>query len=370
MSAGDATCPDVIGIWHVGARDGYLPIEWPAELDQSSEFVLFDADPGAVGGAVRLADGRVSSARHVVVPSALDSSEGDGDFRKTACPYAAGLAVFDEQFGNWSVFGNGSVDYILGEAHQLVGVERLPCTTLDAVWNQRRRHGIHATASLLIIDAQGSSLAILEGGAQSLLPQVDVVIAEVELIPFYGGMPSFAGALPWLTARGFWFADFLPENSPWATPVRRPLGQRSGTLRGSADAIFIRDPAALKDQSAQRRGRYAVTCAAVGYLDLACEAVANFTESELATVHGFARALKLATDALERVFPPSFRDSRNGSWETDIRSEFFGLTGESTPIEECLEGWGLNKLAKRVKGVRLTQVRELLEKARRVSAGT
>jgi hypothetical protein len=340
------------GIWHIGARDGYLPIAIPSALDSFLEFVMIDGNEGAIGSTVQLADGRISRASCVRVTAVVGERVGTEVWRENACPYSSGLIPIDDRFHGWTVFGNGNVDYVLGEAHETRNTIPVPTTTLDALWSRRGTMNLAGDPSLLVIDAQGASARILRGGEQMLLPRVDAIIAESELIPFYGGTPSLCEIVPWLAERGFWFANLLPEDSPWACPVRRPLGQRSGPLRGSVDAVFIRNLATLPTDDPVRVARYAATCALLGQLDLACGAC---VQAKKALPMGFAHTLLSAIRASPSIHPPSFAERRSGTVPRLSDDDVRFLENERSPIEDCLRAWGLPALASRVQTERRSQ---------------
>lgn len=340
------------GIWHVGARDGYLPVSVPPALEQDIEFFMIDGDASAIGSPVQLLDGRKSNARCVRAAAVVGERIGDTAWRRNACPYSSGLIRLDERFRNWTVFGNGDIDYVLGEAHQVMETVSVPITTLDDLWERRDMFGLRGDPSILVIDAQGASGRILRGSEAKLLAQLDAIVVESELIPFYGGVPSLCEILPLLATHGFWFADFLPEESPWACPVRRPIGQRSGTLRGSVDAVFVRDPATIPEDDVNRIARYATACALLGHIDLSCDACAR---AKRVLPHGFARAVQSAIQASPAIYPPSFAEHSSGTMRIISESQLQFVKADSSAIENCLREWELSALANRVRAQRLSQ---------------
>ncbi len=88
------------------------------------------------------------------------------------------------------------------------------------------------TPNLLKLDLQGAELKAL-GGATGCLPQFEVVICEVSVIPI-GDVPDFAQMMDWFQRHDYRLYDFLPA-------YYRPL---DGAL-WQADAFFVRQSSPL-----------------------------------------------------------------------------------------------------------------------------
>ncbi|MBX7219278.1 MAG: FkbM family methyltransferase [Blastocatellia bacterium] len=108
-------------------------------------------------------------------------------------------------------------------------------TTIDAVVAERFSR---KPPRFLKLDVQGYEMEILKGAEQTL-PQVEVLLAEVNLLDIHQGVPLMAEMLGWLNERDFvafdicgltrrplddalWQADmlFVPHNSPLRSDKR------------------------------------------------------------------------------------------------------------------------------------------------------
>ena len=351
----------MVSIYHVGARGGFVPFDFPEIFDSCCKFIMVDAaDVGEIK-AVHLLNGRIASSRATQIKSAVWRDNAQARLNITACPYAASIKRLDDKYSNWYVFANGDCDYILGEAHTTVTSEEISTQTLDTMVSESDL----PTPSVLCIDAQGSSLEILLG-ADACLSQVDAIVCEVELAPFYGGNPSFSEILNLLTSRGMIFSGFIHEPVSWASPVRHPVGFRSKTMLGSADAVFVRNPNEInKDQGFTRVLNYAWVCCALGHLDLALVALQSFDlllkrhvpEDALQSI---CYDLIRASRVMPIYFPPSFSEIRVGTPSRPINEMLFG---EDTPIEVCLRDYQFFTLADAVKSLRLDQVSRLANRS-------
>ena len=372
--------PDQLGsessrlwIWHVGARQGYMPIVFPEIFDKCIGALLLDG--GNIGVVERLELANERTARPLIrqLRTCVAARCGSRDFHHRACDFVSGLVELDSTFADWFVYGNGPCDYVLGDAHRLKAVERMDATTLDSIALGESQ--CKQIPSILIIDAQGAAHEILQGAVEVVLPQVDAIVVETELIPFFGGKPSFVSVLPMLWERGFGFAGFLPEDESWANPVHLPIGQRCQTLAGSKDAVFVRLPQALPvGASVERTIRYTTTCCMFDHVDFGLTVASRLAESALntSTLHpeltNFVRELYRAEREMPPIWPPKFGEAEvNCEVETNF-SESKVLANQmallrstlQTPLENCLEKFGFMQLAALVRRTRLAQMKDLL----------
>jgi FkbM family methyltransferase len=347
----------MVSIFHVGARDGFVPFDYPEIFDSCCEFVMIDAADLEEIAAITLFNGRVVNCFSTQIKSAIWNENSQRPLNVTACPYAASVKKLDEKYNDWYVFANGDCDYILGEAHTLTNVEIVETVTLAKIISESNL----PTPSVLCIDAQGSSFEILQG-AGSYLDSIDAVICEVELIPFYGGNPSFSGVLNLLSAKGMIFSGFISEPVSWASPVRHPIGFRSKTMLGSADAVFIRRPEEINASfDTVRISNYVLVSCSLGHFDLALSVLQkiDFSSESLqsdSVLIKFFSDLKLALAAMPVCFPPTFLEARSKTKIPQIENLLFG---EITPLEECLIQYQFTMLASQVKNLRLEQVKKI-----------
>ncbi len=348
-----------VNIWHVGSRGGYTPFDFPPGLDSVFSITLFDESGGAPASISIGGNGRTTQARTRFIPAIFWSEQGVKPFYETKCPYASGLKPINEKYSSWYVYGNPNIDYILGKAGTPSMVRDVAVTTLDSISHSYSC----ASPSVLVIDAQGSTYEILLGAEQLLADEVDFIIAEVELLPFFEQTPSFAQILPYLVERDFLFAKFLPESNPWASPIRVALGRRSAPLMGSADAIFMRDPAKiLISDNLHRRVRYVIACLCLGFVDIASHILSNSPDWKIAEGDlepAGRELLKQFADALAempKVFPPAFGDTVSPHLDRGI-SEFLGRA--TTPLEEFLELWSMGAVAQDLRTRRKEQMQSL-----------
>ena len=344
----------MVSIFHVGARDGFVPFDYPEVFDSCCEFVMIDAaDVGEIT-AITLLNGRSVNCFSRQIKSAVWNECSQTPLNITVCPYATSMKKLDDRYNDWYVFANGDCDYILGEAHTLTNVEIVETKTLAKIIFESNL----PTPSVLCIDAQGSSLEILQG-AGAYLDSVDAVICEVELIPFYGGNPSFSEVLNLLSEKGMIFSGFISEPVSWASPARHPIGFRSKTMLGSADAVFIRRPEEINASfDVTRRSNYVLVSCALGHFDLAISALQKIdflleSPKSDTVLKKFCLDLKLASEAMPICFPPSFLEARSQKKPPQIENLLFE---EITPLEQCLRQYQFTVLANEVKSLRLEQV--------------
>ena len=365
---------ECISIVHIGARDGFLPITYPAIFDDCCKIILFDVATDAEKVNPMLADGREPLSHTDWHKLAAWENEDNLTIFNTLCPYAAGAKKLLPEFSEWYVFGNGDCDYILGEAHIEMHRSTVKPIILD---NLKEINSIKAVKPTIIcIDAQGCSLEILKGATQLLDTSVDVVICEVELISFYSNAPSFGDVLTLLSQHGLRFSGFLKEESPWANPVRMPIGLRSKPLMGSADAVFIRDPRRISgSKDFIRLSKYAFSACICGHLDLAIWPLLNLDWSRESVVNEnklniFINGLIDLVPSIPNIYPMSFVElsQKNQEVKKDTSNYKASLYKyclnwiyltipilNRTPIEKYLQAFGFKKLADEVRLIRIKQ---------------
>ena len=355
-----------------------MPIVFPEGFDQCVGALLIDGGNIGVLERLQLANERTASPLIRQLQACVGAKCASRDFHHRSCEFVSGLMDLDPTFVDWFVYGNGPCDYVLGDAHRLKSVERMDATTLDAIALEKSQ--CDGIPSILIIDAQGAAHEILQGAEQAVLPHVDAIVVEVELIPFFGGQPSFIAVLSMLWERGFGFAGFLPEDESWANPVHLPIGQRCQTLAGSKDAVFVRLPQALPvGASVERTIRYATTCCIFDHVDFGLTVASRLEESTLdtSTMHPeltrFVRELHRSEREMPRIWPRKFgeatvnREVEPRIIEPKLLANDMELLRSSlpTPLEHCLEKFGFVQISALVRKTRLAQMNDLLENANR-----
>jgi hypothetical protein len=261
----ETTKNPAISVYHVGARENYVPINYPHHFDQDIEFFLFEAGEDKQGSNVILSDGRLTSSSFTNIPKLLWHQSNSVKFFERRCPYTSGIHKFNEKYKDWYFFGNGSCDYLLGQAHKTVRSKLKKAITLDMFV---RNHKNKNSPAILCIDAQGASLQILQGANRFLNESVLGVICEVEFEQFYRNAALFGDVHKHLLRKGFHFVRLIPENG-WGLPFRSPVGLRSGSLTASADAMFIRIPSYIqKSRNSSIASAYVLLCHMWGIVDL------------------------------------------------------------------------------------------------------
>lgn len=101
---------------------------------------------------------------------------------------------------------------------------RVPQSTLDVLCRQ----GGLAGPFLLKIDTQGAELDVLRGAESFVLPNTEMAVLEVSLMPFFQGGPEVAEIIEYMRAR-----DFVPYDM--VDLQYRPL---DGAM-SQADSVFV-----------------------------------------------------------------------------------------------------------------------------------
>jgi hypothetical protein len=364
---GEEVPPLSAAIVHVGGRGGYIPFTFPKSFDSAIHLVLIDAADDGITSKVSLSDGRTFKGRIDPLRAVIFSDNSPAIFRRTSCPFASGLKPFNELFNEWYSFGNGDCDYVLGEAHDLLESEPVDCVTLDSLF---QKGSLPSKPTILSIDAQGLSLEIISGSRDFLTQNVHVIICEAELISFYGGTPSFSHILQLLADWGFLFFGFLPSTTTWASPVRRPVGQRGLTHRGSEDAIFIRDVRQIRDFCIESQAAYSFFCHVFGSVEAGTYIAERLTERQSNDViQEFVQEVRGVLPHQQR-YPLTFKQKQKRAGVSqqaldsiitrallDLRlmaSADYPTLGWSR-YERILRRWGFQKLAYDVRVIRKQQ---------------
>jgi FkbM family methyltransferase len=93
----------------------------------------------------------------------------------------------------------GSSLYKEDEDSDVNGVERtVPAVTLDGLCQAKKTHGPY----LLKIDTQGAELQVL-AGAETIFPEIELIMLEVSLFEFFQGGPLLADCVVFMKEKGF-----------------------------------------------------------------------------------------------------------------------------------------------------------------------
>lgn len=109
-----------------------------------------------------------------------------------------------------------------------------PMTSVSAIC---REHFGGKAPDLLKLDVQGFELEVIKG-AESVLPQVSVVLAELNLLAIYDGVPLMHEVTEWLASRGFVMYDV-------GQLIRRPKDNALWQL----DALFVQSQSLWRGKS-------------------------------------------------------------------------------------------------------------------------
>jgi len=147
----------------------------------------------------------------------------------------------------------------------VVSTISLEATTLDLVL---QKHGINEI-DFLKIDAQGSTLPILEGSREALEGAYGVEV-ETEFLPMYQGQTLFNQVDCFMRSSGFELFDI--NRFYWKRPNGGSVGRRRGQLI-FGDALYLRSPEEFTRRIAsQAKGKVikaTLASLAYGYPDLA-----------------------------------------------------------------------------------------------------
>ena len=210
-------------------RLGVPQVEWGLELLRQQGFspaLVFDV--GAYRGEFALMCRRLWPAAEVACfeaqPRAIEQLEA---LRRQhgaihVCPWLLGATEKDSVVLHEAETASSVLEEHVNKAHPRASY---PMTTADAA---AARHFPGRAIDLLKLDVQGYELEVLKGAGQ-VLKQVQVILAEVNLIDIHAGAPLLAELVSWLDARDFVAFDICGL-------TRRPLDR----ALWQADMVFVR----------------------------------------------------------------------------------------------------------------------------------
>ncbi len=216
-------------VYHVGAAGGMHRawIDYPGVVN----YVCFDAEESAAAELKAAAEkGADKNTRMFVEARPVFSHNGPIDFHVYDIPTLSSTFLFDEKITHR--FRYSDVRHLK--------TTTLDCTTIDEIAKSRGE-----APDSLTIDAQGASLAILEGATNVLARCVLSVRVEVEFLSVYRGQPLFDRVLAFMFGNGFRLiriekcgsgeAGVSTDSGPFSESV-------ADGVPAWADAIFLKTP--------------------------------------------------------------------------------------------------------------------------------
>ncbi len=151
---------------------------------------------------------------------------GKGSFRVISCLLGA-----EERTDVTLHLAETASSVLVEQAQPLLNTAKFPMRTLDDVVE---RDFAGQPPALLKLDVQGYELEVLKGSSRSL-PQIQVLLAEVNFLDIHAEVPLLADIVAWLKERAWVAYDIC-------SLIRRPLDQ---TL-WQADMIFVPENSPLR----------------------------------------------------------------------------------------------------------------------------
>ena len=183
----------------IGAS-GDLPEPW-LDLEENAQFICVEPDEEACERMKKRHAARGNSGDYQVFPVALSKEGGERTLYVTAAP--SGSSLFNPD--NDLVRAYTTSEYLLpittrtlkteasGKFFESIGVNRI---------------------DLLKLDVQGCELEILEGLANTVLPECSLVELEAAMHEHEPGYPTFCDIHALMTGKGFELLDLWPDRQP------------------------------------------------------------------------------------------------------------------------------------------------------------
>jgi FkbM family methyltransferase len=376
-----------IGAWCIGARDGNVALPLPPLFQGDLYDVFFEADTSAVEQIQR----RHDPARSRVFPYCLADENGTGTLLLNYDPYTSSLLPIASTIE--LAQSSQGCDYphaIAGACVREVPVELRTLDSLDLLAGEAV-----APPNVMLIDTQGSELAIMRGGRRLIADHTIAIIVEAEFIEVYEKQPLFGDLAAWLNDLGFFFADFA-AGPHRAQAFGMPIGHRGRSLAAFSDALFFRRPATLVENP-RLLTKLAFVAIALRYVAIGfhCLDLLAARDPLLASIdrdREYVRALfemTRARNAMPAFEMPTFKDlyptfaDSSARFEATVAPDHAQRTHErwsgiqarllaqgeaigqlaseaNTPIETVLQGYGLMKAWSDVRNDRLASMRDLL----------
>ncbi len=199
--------------------------------------VFFEADETAIPQILE----RNDPAKSRVFPYCLADTNGPGTFYLNYDPFTSSLLNISTEFSltQW----HAAREYPHDDTMRTMRQVPVELRTIDSL-NLLDDPDV-APPTCMVLDTQGTELAIMQGGRKLISEHTMAIVTEAEFIRFYEGQPLFGDICAALDELGFMFVDFTA--GPFkCEPVRMPIGFRSRPMVGFCDALFLRKPSAAK----------------------------------------------------------------------------------------------------------------------------
>jgi FkbM family methyltransferase len=377
-----------IGVYMVGGRDGCSPIPASEVFLDDIFNVFFEADEHAIPQM----QSRNDPAKSRIFPYCLADRNGAGTFYLNYDPFTSSLLKRNTEFDFTQWYVNR--EYPHSDTFRTMREVPVELKTIDSL--RLLDDPAVAPPTVIVLDTQGTELAIIRGGRELITEHTAAIVTEAEFAPFYEGQPLFGEVCAGLDEMGFMFIDFT--DGPFhIDPFHAPIGLRSKQMAGFSDALFLRKPSAASTPlqlaqlsfAAQLYGQlgYGLHC-----LDLLirCDPKLTCIPAERA-YRRFLIELDAARQVMPVLFPLSFTDlypTYERSIErfdatvtletqaehcteqyTKMRDRLFAqqtevqalLSYRDTPIEGVMNAFGLTGRAQACKDRRITEMTEMLK---------
>ena len=224
-----------IGVYMIGGRDGCTPMPVPDPFANDMFDVFFEADEMAIPQMLE----RNDPTKSRVFPYCLSDVNGPGTFYINYDPFTSSLLkrTKEFEFTQWYV----GRDYPHTETMRTVREVPVELRTLDSL--HLLDDPAVAPPSIIVLDTQGTELAIMRGGRDLISEHTMAIVTEAEFVRFYDGQPLFGDICSGARRAGIHVCRLHRRACTGAISFRVPLGFRSRTMAGYCDALFLRKPA-------------------------------------------------------------------------------------------------------------------------------
>lgn len=344
---------------HVGGRAGSVNFPSLPKFDEDITQIIYDADESCLEQVSEIWRGK--SAK--VFPYCLAESDGERIFNITYDPSGSSLYPFNKHFGNFylgNYRGYGNTDYLLEHACKTERLVTLKVNSLDKLVDEQ----IVPPVDFLSIDTQGSELAILRGGRQTLRKYTVAVLCEINFNEVYDGAPLFGELDEYLREQSFLMVDITAFN--YLSYKRIPTAFRGACLPLQGEALYLLRPDKIQSSNPQelsaRLEKLAFAAITFGYIDFAVaalEILETVIPEKSYPLNTYQIFLKLFSDEIKKdsSMPPlwhelvSFRESNQRFMATPAAdsgkfiSRVIGhLRHDPKGFPKKVANWGINKL--------------------------
>lgn len=305
--------PEIINFHHIGARAGSsAPVL--RMLGEEQAIWLYDADPDCTDQINEVMKSSLVPTH--IVPAFIGGESDVVNFHLNYDLYTSSQFPYNTDLkGSYDATCDEHGDYIFSESLSTIRIVKLKSETLD---NIARSKGIFV--DYLLMDVQGGELNILKGANDVLHHECLAIAAEINFVEFYEGQPRAEEILGFCRQRGFRFMQLEPHRRG-ASWFRGPLGWRGNLATFAADALFYKDPRAVKASHANAHislKKLAMISLVGGYLEYCLECLelidedGNWNrESDLESEFKYVRIISGLYNIFKTdvgIFPPKFSE--------------------------------------------------------------